>query len=104
MNFEKFVNSEFSYFQFFFNFHRIRDHVALVRKKKMETPISRHMGLFHNFDSSCMHFFALEHIPPGDRGGDYDKLLLQKEAKWIHQLSALKSPGLNDGFSFKPFL
>lgn len=85
-------------------FCRIRDHISLIQKKRMETPISRHVGLQHNFDSSCLHFFALEHIPPGDRGGDYDKLLLQKEACWIQELSALKYPGMNDAFSCKSFL
>lgn len=85
-------------------FCRIRDHVSLVQKKKMETPISRHMGLYHNFDSSKMHFYALEYIPPEERGGNYDKLLLQREARWIHDLSALKHLGLNDAFSFKLFL
>lgn len=85
-------------------FCRIRDHVSLIQKKRMETPISRHVGLQHNFDANCLHFFALEHIPPGVRGGDYDKLLLQKEARWIHELSALQHPGMNDAFSFKPFL
>lgn len=85
-------------------FHRIRDHVSLVSKKLMQTPISRHMGLFHNFDCSKMHFFALEHISPGDRGGDYDKTILQLEGRWIHKLSALNYPGFNDAYSFKPFL
>lgn len=85
-------------------YHRIRDDVSLVSKKIMETPISRHMGLLHHFDCSKMHFFALKHIPPGDRGGDYDKILLQREARWIHELSALKYPGLNDAYSFKSFL
>lgn len=85
-------------------FYRIRDHVSLISKEKIETPISRHMGIFHHFDSLKLHFSALEHIPPGDRGGDYDKILLQKEAKWIYELSALKYPGLNNAFSFKPFL
>lgn len=70
----------------------------------METLISRHIGLFHQLDSLQMRFFALEYNPPGDRGGNYDQLLLQKESKWIHQFSALKTPGLNDAFSFKPFL
>lgn len=38
-------------------FHWIRDHVRLVSKSKMETPISCHMGLFHAFDLSKMLFF-----------------------------------------------
>lgn len=85
-------------------FHRIRDHVSLVCKKRMETPISRHMGLFHKFDDTMMRFVALEYVPPGERGGNYDQILLQREAKWISNLDALKAPGLNDAFSYKPFL
>lgn len=76
-------------------FHRIRDHVSLVMKKKTETPISRHMGLFHSFQVSKMKFFALEHVPIHERGGDVDKILLQRETKWIHTLSATSHPGLN---------
>lgn len=38
-------------------FHQIRDHVSHI-KKKMETPISRHMGLYHAFDVLKMKFFA----------------------------------------------
>lgn len=85
-------------------FHRIRDHVSLVTKKKMETPISRHMGLCHQFDDSKMHFSAMEYAPPNERGGDYDRTLLQRETKWIFTLNALKHPGLNDVLSYKPFL
>lgn len=85
-------------------FHRIRDHVSLVGKRKMETPISRHMGLYHNVDDSKMHFFALEHVPPNERGGDNDNILLQHEARWISDLDALRHPGLNDALNFKSFL
>ena len=70
----------------------------------METPISRHSGIYHEFNSKKMKFSALEYITPGERGGNYDKILLQKEAKWIHCLTALTLPGLNEALSFKPFL
>lgn len=50
-------------------FNCIRDNVSLVQIKKMETPISRYMGLCHDFNDSMMHFFALEHVPPNQRGG-----------------------------------
>lgn len=85
-------------------FRCIRDHVSLVLKKKMETPISRHVGLCHQFDDTKMHFYALEYAPPNEMGGDYDKILLQCETKWISDLCALQYPGLNDVLSFKPFL
>lgn len=52
-------------------------------------------GLYHNFNDTKMHFFALEHVPPNERGGDNDKSLLQREARWISVLGALRPPGLN---------
>lgn len=58
-------------------FQRIRDHVSLIFKKRLKTPISQHMGLYHNFDLSHIHFFALDHAPNDKRGGDVDRLLLQ---------------------------
>lgn len=51
-----------------------------------------------------MHFFALENVPPNERGGDNDMILLQHEALWISDLAALRPPGLNDTLTFKPFL
>lgn len=66
--------------------------------------ISRHMGLHHNFDDTKIHFFALENVPPNERGGDNDMILLQHEALWISDLAALRPPGLNDTLTFKPFL
>lgn len=62
------------------------------------------MGLYHQFDATKMIFFALEHIPTNERGGDVDKLLLQRETKWIFNLSTTKHPGLTDALSFKPYL
>lgn len=84
--------------------HRIRNRVGLVNAKKFESPISCHMGLCHQFDCTKKNFFALEYIPINERGGDVDKLLLQRETKWIFNLSATKHSGLNDSLSFKPFL
>lgn len=59
---------------------------------------------YHQFDSTKINFFALEHIPINEKGGDADKLLLQQETEWIFNLSATKHPGLNDALSFKSFL
>lgn len=76
-------------------FCRICDHVSAISKKLMETPISRHMGLFHNRKLKMIGFFALEHISLNERGGDADRCLLQIEAKLIYCLQATKYPGLN---------
>lgn len=52
---------------------RIKDHIYFIKNGKMTSPISLHVALYHNFDPLCITFFALEHIPKGSRGGDWDK-------------------------------
>lgn len=83
---------------------RIRDHVSLISKHRMETPISHHVGLYHNFNLKTIGFFSLEHLPQQGRGGDLDKKLLQLETRWIYSLQATRHPVLNEGISYKPFL
>lgn len=70
----------------------------------METPMSRHVGLFHDFSLNTIKFIALEHIPPDVRGGSNDQKLLQLEARWSHSLKATTYPGLNEMLSYKTFL
>lgn len=82
----------------------MRDHVQAVNKKLMETPISHHIGLFHNHNPAMLGLYALAHIPLNERGGDADKRLLQIEAQWIYTLRATQYPGLNENISYKPFL
>lgn len=70
----------------------------------METPISRHVDLFHIFDLKVITFMALEHIPLDVQEGSNDQKLLQLESRWIHMLKATTFPGLNETLSYKPFL
>lgn len=64
-------------------FKRIRDHIKPIGKKKMDTAISRHVGIYHDFNPNVIKFLALEHVPLSSRGGSVDKMLLQLEARWI---------------------
>lgn len=73
-------------------FHCIRDHTSLIHKKRWRSQLAVTLA---NFESQNMKFFALEHIPPHERGGDNDKSLLQRETKWIYTLSATRYPRLN---------
>lgn len=70
----------------------------------METPISRHVGLFHGFKLHTIKCMAFENIPTDVRGGNNDQKLLQLESRWIHLLKATVFPGLNEMLSYKPFL
>lgn len=83
---------------------RIRDHVYYSTNGKMLSPISRHLDLCHRFDTSVASFIALAVIPQDPRGGDWDRRILQQEAKWIERLNATRWPGINEVQSYKSFL
>lgn len=60
---------------------RIGDHLGDIRGGRMNKPICRHVGLFHKFDASVIKFCASEVVSEPSRGGDWDNLILQKEAR-----------------------
>lgn len=43
--------------------------------------MSGHVGLYHNFDPSKIKFFALDHVPAHEHGGNIDKILLHVKQK-----------------------
>lgn len=51
-----------------------------------------------------MQFYALEHFPTSDRGGNIDPQLFRLETKCIVTLQATQSPVLMECISYKPFL
>lgn len=63
---------------------------------KIITPVSRHLDLYHGFDTSLVQFKALERVPKDPRGGDWDKRILQRETLWIEKLNVTQPPGLNE--------
>lgn len=76
----------------------------LFKKKHLETPISHHVGLYHNFDLSKIIFFFFETCTPPQAGWRHkNKILLQQEILPQNVTNATKSPGLNEAFNFKPF-
>lgn len=83
---------------------RIKDHIAPLYKQLTTTALNRHIASQHDYDSGAVRFAALEHVPLHARGGDIDITLLQLETRWIHNLDAIKFPGLNKYISFKFFL
>lgn len=61
-------------------------------------------SLVHGDVTPKVRFLALDHIYVNPRGGDFNKLLLQSELRWIFHLKATTAPGLNEAFNFKPYL
>lgn len=70
----------------------------------MVTSVSRHIDLYHKFDTSVASFIALAVIPKDPRGGDWDKQILRKEMLWIEHFDAMHAPDINEDQSYKPLL
>lgn len=82
----------------------ILEHLESAKSVYFRTAIGRHIAITHNYDFIGFKFFPLAIVPPPDRGGDWNKILLQAESRWIFKLRATSPPGLNEGISFAPFL
>ena len=82
---------------------RITEHKSDIRTKDEKSPIARH---FNNtgHDICTLRFQGIEYINPLKRGGDRDKLLLQREAYWIHYLNTVYPKGLNEELVLNCFL
>uniref|UniRef100_A0A8C5P7I8 Reverse transcriptase domain-containing protein n=1 Tax=Leptobrachium leishanense TaxID=445787 RepID=A0A8C5P7I8_9ANUR len=82
---------------------RILEHVRSVRYPR-DTPISRHLRLKHQNNAEGLRFMVVEQVRIGPRGGNFDKKLRQREAYWIYKLGTKNPGGLNEGFTFTPFI
>lgn len=67
-------------------------------------PMSRHAVFGHDYKVPKVSFTVLDRVHIPDRGGDWNKILLQHEQRWICRLQATIFPGLNKSISFAPFL
>lgn len=83
---------------------RINDHIYYSGNGKMLTPVSRHLNIYHRFDTSSIVFAVLAVVPKSPRSGEWERFILQKETLWIERLNATRAPGLNESHSYKPFL
>lgn len=83
---------------------RVSKHVYSMEIGNRYLPIGRHVVLEHNHKVPKVSFTALDQIHIPDRGGDWNKILLQHEQRWIFKLQAMTFPGLNESISFAPFL
>ena len=56
----------------------------------------------HNISS--LRYWGIEKVEKPPRGGDHNRLLLQREAYYIYTLNTMSPHGLNEEFDIKPFL
>ncbi|OCT96309.1 hypothetical protein XELAEV_18013984mg [Xenopus laevis] len=74
-------------------------------KREFRRRILEHVGdVKHRTNTSMLKFTAVDHINPTMRVGDIDRKLLQRKDQWIYWLNTKVPYGLNEGFTFSPFL
>ena len=83
---------------------RVSKHLASMRICNLYLPLGRHVAKCHSYRMPQINFTVLDRIHIPKRGGDWYKVLLQREMRWIRHLDATSIPGLNEAESFRPFL
>lgn len=53
---------------------------------------------------SALRYIGIEKVNKPLRGGNQERLLLQRETFYIYSLNTLAPSGLNEEFDIKPFL
>lgn len=82
---------------------RIAEHRSNIRLNDQRNPIAVHFNaLKHNL--ATLRYIGIEQVKVPRRGGDVDRLLLQREAFYIYTLNTLSPRGLNLDFDLKSFL
>lgn len=67
--------------------HRcIYDHVYAASICYYKSPVGRHMAFVQNCKPEPLTYVHLTLVPPDPRGCDWERILLQKEVRWIYHL------------------
>ena len=82
---------------------RIGEHKSNIRNKDEKSPVARHFNAAGH-DVCSLRFQGIECVQPLKRGGNRNKLLLQREAKWIHTLQTEHPKGMNEELLLGCFL
>ena len=82
---------------------RISEHRSSIRNQDPKSPVAMHfMSAKHNVAS--LKYQGIEHVKCPRRGGDVNRLLLQRESFWIYTLNTMSPKGMNEDFSINHFL
>ncbi len=83
--------------------NRISEHRCAIRHRDPKSPVAQHFANSRH-SVSTLQYIGIEVVKCPRRGGDINKLLLQREAFWIFTLDTLSPRGLNEDFDIRPFL
>lgn len=67
-------------------------------------PIPRHFKTHHNCNAVLLQVWGIDRVLQDKRGGDWKRVLAQKEVRWIYTLNTMTLDGLNDSLSYASFL
>ena len=82
---------------------RITEHKSNIRNNDVKSPVARHFNEAGH--TACdLRFQGIELVKPLKRGGNREKLLLQREAYWIYFLQSEYPKGLNEELLLGCFL
>ena len=82
---------------------RICEHKCAIRNQDEKSSVARHFNSA-NHSISDLRFFGIEVVKMPKRGGDRDRLLLQRECYYIHLFDSMMPNGLNEENIFTCFL
>ncbi|XP_053556368.1 uncharacterized protein LOC128647639 [Bombina bombina] len=64
-----------------------------LKEGDSDQPVARHCAV-KSHQVSTIRYILIDHIPPLDRGGDWNKTLLRREAEWMYRLGTVTPGGL----------
>lgn len=82
---------------------RIAEHRSTIRCRNINYPVAQHFIEF-NHPISSLKYTGIERIEQPKRGGNWDTMLLRREAFWISTLGTLSPQGLNEELDLRPFI
>ena len=83
---------------------RLAEHKYAVRSGNCDYAMAKHFTETHTNAPATFTAIGIDHIPLNTRRGDRQRLLNQKESRWIHNLNTMQYPGLNDNIDMISFL
>ncbi len=82
---------------------RIAEHRCSIRNQDPKSPVAMHF-LQAKHSVASLTYQGIEHVKHPRRGGDTNRLLLQRESFWIFTLGTMSPKGMNEDFPINHFL